>query len=451
MTPSTALQTPIERPSEDFRNAVHVCPRGPAPSPLGGSVAPSLRGSIEAPSLELAGLKVYAHRDLDHVMGIVQFPYEVRGRNSVRISYFNAPRSEISNLKSAPASIDAIASARLALVEEWRAACRMYPDVAKRMHAERVACGASIKCSPRSLQSWSRKLDTEGPAGLCDRYVPAPPAILALDPQTASDAVLVCAWWSFRIGSVERIDTPMMHSAAALLRPSGSAFRRFGVSSVPPSLPVADVLAAIDCYYSWPCDRQRFPFKPFVRWARYDFETWLFRACDENDYRRPALEGGFAPTNELDASQHHVPLRAPQTIRWPETPDPRSRRRDVYDRATRAAIASCSHPATLQPCNPSPLVTWLSGLDPRWRGFFLRVAKGDRQAKFELIATLPLWWDGLPEAVRGGIDARIEGWVRDSARTEVQIATRRVLSLIPHLRDVRGELTALSAAAGMVV
>jgi len=59
------------------------------------------------------------------------------------------------------------------------------------------------------------------------------------------------------------------------------------------------------------------------------------RACDENDYRRPALEGGFAPANELD----HVPLRPPQTIRWPDVPDPRSRKRDVYDRATRAAIA----------------------------------------------------------------------------------------------------------------
>jgi hypothetical protein len=290
--------------------------------------------------------------------------------------------------------------------------------------------------------------------------------VLALEPQIAADAVLICAWWCFRIGNAARIDTPMMHSAAALIchpeRSEGPNRQS--------SIPVADVLAAVDAYYSWPCDQQRFPFKPFARWARYDFETWLFRACDENDYRRPALEGGFAPANELD----HVSLRPPQTIRWPDVPDPRSRKRDVYDRATRAAIhdlsdsstlaplnsstpaLSCegvepSNPSTPQPCNPSPLVAWLQSLDPRWRGFFLRVAKGDRQAKFEVIATLPLWWVGLPETIRRDIDARLDAWSKGHPRTELQIATHRVLSLIPRLREIRGDLTALSAAARRAV
>ncbi len=97
------------------------------------------------------------------------------------------------------------------------------------------------------------------------------------------------------------------------------------------------------------------------------------------------------------------------------------------------------------------MVAWLRSLDPRWRGFFLRVAKGDRHAQFELIATLRLWWDGLPEGIRADIDARIESWSEDHSRTEVQIATRRMLTLIPHLRDVRGELIALSIATRMVV
>jgi hypothetical protein len=99
----------------------------------------------------------------------------------------------------------------------------------------------------------------------------------------------------------------------------------------------------------------------------------------------------------------------------------------------------------------SPLVSWLQSLDSRWRGYFLRVAKGDGQAKFELIATLPLWWDGLPASVRDEIDARIEAWSKDRSRTEVQIATRRVLSLIPRLREIRRNLTALSAAARRVI
>jgi hypothetical protein len=53
--------------------------------------------------------------------------------------------------------------------------------------------------------------------------------------------------------------------------------------------------------------------------------------------------------------------------------------------------------------------------------------------------------------VRDEIDARIEAWSKDRSRTEVQIATRRVLSLIPRLREIRRNLTALSAAARRVI
>ncbi|MFH1109781.1 MAG: hypothetical protein V1790_11380 [Planctomycetota bacterium] len=473
MTPSTAIQTPLDRPSEDFREAVHICPRE-GRSQSGESSLDNRQSTIDIPALELAGLKVFASRDGDRVTGRVDFPYSVAGRSSIPISYRNRQPEP-----GAPATgpIDEFAQTRLSLVTRWRELCAANSKASRLSLAHRVSDSAPIRCSPRSLQLWARKLDTEGPAGLCARYVPAPPAVLALAAQTASHAVLVCAWWSFRIGNADRIDTPMMHSAAALVcHPE----RRRG-SEGPnrqSTIPLADVLAAIDCYYSWPCDRRRFPFKPFARWARYDFETWLFRACDENDYRRPALEGGFAPANDLA----HVPLRSPQTIRWPDIPDPRFRKRDVSDRATRAAIRDLYHsstpapsnpstsalsferlepsnpstlelcnPSTPQPRNPSPLVAWLQSLDPRWRGFFLRLAKGDRQAKFELIATLSLWWDGLPGDVRREIDARIEAWSKDRSRTEVQIATRRVLSLIPRLREIRGSFTTLSAAARMVV
>jgi len=402
MTPSTAVQTPIERPS-----------------------------------IELAGVRIFASRDGDRVTGYALFPYPIGGGRSVPIAYRNRasePRPSGSGpLDNRQSTIDNQAKARLSLVTRWRELCSQHPTTSRRTLANRVADSAPIKCSPRSLQAWSRRLDIEGPAGLCDRYVPAPPAVLSLDPQTASDAILVCAWWSFRIANVERIDTPMMHSAAGLLHST--------IDNRQSTIPVGDVLAAIDCYYSWPCDRQRYAFKPFVRWVRYDFEAWLFRACDENDYRRECST----------AAPGCVPLHSPQTIRWPDVPDPRSRKRDVYDRATRAAIASASRPTILELHNPSPLVAWLQSLDPRWRGFFLRVAKGDRHAKFELIATLRLWWDGLPESVRGEIDARIEPWAKDRSRTEVQISTRRVVSLIPRLRDIRRELTALTVAGRMVV
>ena len=115
---------------------------------------------IERPSIDLAGVRIFASRDGDRVTGYALFPYPIGARTSVPIAYRNAPGSEISNPQSTPgpfdnrqSTIDNQAQTRLALVEEWRAACQMYPDIAKRMHAERVACGASIRCSPRSLHA----------------------------------------------------------------------------------------------------------------------------------------------------------------------------------------------------------------------------------------------------------------------------------------------------------
>ncbi len=179
----------------------------------------AVQTSIERPSIELAGVRIFASRDGDRVTGYALFPYPIGGGRSVPIAYRNAARSEISNLKSASDTFDS-GSARLSLVTRWRELCSQNPKASRRTLANRIADSASIRCSPRSLQLWARKLDTEGPAGLCDRYVPAPPAVLSLDSQTASDAVLACAWWSFRIANADRIDTPMMHSAAGLLRPS---------------------------------------------------------------------------------------------------------------------------------------------------------------------------------------------------------------------------------------
>ena len=122
----------------------------------------------------------------------------------------------------------------------------------------------------------------------------------------ARDAVMVCAWWAFRIGNVDDIDRKMMHAAVEHL--------------IRPGYQVADLLATIDCYYSWQCDRARFSFKPFARWARYDSPVpWLYRACDENDYRRV-----------LDAMRNQrVPLQSPATVRSLDVPDARARRREA--------------------------------------------------------------------------------------------------------------------------
>ena len=199
--------------------------------------------------------------------------------------------------------MDSKAAARLKLVELWRAACEAAPTIPRAIHARALARSSATKCSVRSLQLWASKLDALGPEGLIDGYIPAPRKVLSLTGDLASDAVKVCAWWSFRIGNNPSIDTKMLYSAAGLIGPIGP---------IGP-IPVADILATIDCYYAWPCDRSRMPFKPFARWIRYDFQKWLLRAAADNDYRRTIAEqrGATTAVDPLPGVTHPVPLLDP--------------------------------------------------------------------------------------------------------------------------------------------
>ena len=189
-------------------------------------------------------------------------------------------------------------------MKHWRELCEKHPNAAKYRLAAWAIADKDI--TVRTLQLWDRRFDLEGKDGLRDRY-----SVCCKDPQTmflamARDAVMVCAWWAFRIGNVDDIDRKMMHAAVEHL--------------IRPGYQVADLLATIDCYYSWQCDRARFSFKPFRRWARYDSPVpWLYRACDENDYRRV-----------LDAMRNQrVPLQSPATVRSLDVPDARARRREA--------------------------------------------------------------------------------------------------------------------------
>lgn len=39
---------------------------------------------------------------------------------------------------------------------------------------------------------------------LKDSYTPASSSVLSISPERATDAVTICAWWSFRVGGVAR-------------------------------------------------------------------------------------------------------------------------------------------------------------------------------------------------------------------------------------------------------
>ena len=395
---STAVQVRFEADSSQARTAIE-----------------SARDAV--PAIVLPGrVVVYAKRDTDRVTGRVEFPYEVGGRTSVPIDYRNTgPITQCLNAPM-PQCLDAKASSRLGLVTRWRDLCSADPKLSRHILAKAVASQATIRCSVRSLQLWAQKLDTLGAASLSDNYAAAPRKLLALDAPSASDAVSVCAWWAFRIGNVETIDATMMFHAH---QTRGRA----------PCL--ADVLAAIDCYYSWDTDRARYPFKVFARWAKYDFETWLGRSRDKDDYRqgkaqeRVELQGG-------DVSDHQ----------FSGVPDARTRKRDTRDRSTRSQIEAlrseprveatgCSEPhasasgavpinnpaSSLRRSVASSLPTSsvheaILSLDDRLRMMLFSAARNDVTAQAQAVSTMPLWWDKMPESVRNNIAVRSECWMR---------------------------------------
>jgi hypothetical protein len=460
--------------------------------------------SADVPCVVLAGLRIFASRDGDRVTGKVDFPYPMHGRSLVPIDYHShrpsAPsassadasslKSQISNPPGAAAPeqcfrLDPKASMRLVLVNRWRTLCADNPRIPRKALAERVAASAPMKCRWRSLQLWSAKLDALGPEGLIDGYIPAPKKVLALTGDLAADAVKVCAWWSFRIGNNPAIDTKMVHSAASLFsepRPAGSGPLQPTIDNRQSAIPVADVMATIDCYYAWPCDRTRMPFKPYSKWVRYDFEKWLLRAAAENDYRRTIAEqrGQKTAVDPIPAVARPVPLLDPPSLSpcQGETqrgrllsslrgcPPSKTRRRDVLDRSTRESLRALGEPRTsvraaLSEPRPSgsgdvapierPIALALASLDDSYRVMLLRAAAGDSDARRQAVSTFPLWWDKMPGDDRLRIETATE--IPLSARRpgdEGRMMLARVRLFLPLLKRRRAGFHRLGVAAGVI-
>ena len=468
------------------------------------------------PSLELDGLKVFVARDGDRVTGRVIFPYETYGRTEVPIDYLNSaspgagPVVDQSRAReeavAVPAATDARHTSRRSAVRRYLSIRTTAPDASRTALARRVA--ASLRISVRTLQLWVHRFQLEGESGLADRYVAPPPETLHRDVGVARDAVLVCAWWSFRIGNLDDVDSRAVHSAASLF-PSSIADR-------PTKIPVGDALAAIDCYYSWPCDRQRYPFKSFQRWFRYEFEQWLLRAADANDYRAAlgasdqsrareeavdcdsfrADEGAVldpyrareeaaavqSPIATRQSSITEVPLRRPSTRRASNVPDDRTRRRDANARSTRSAIRRLAVPDPCRACEeadpellrasrflagignrdaardillqdaapPATIAEALRRIEDRFRVVILAASKGDRTAFDQALATLPLWWERMPQEVRHNVDFKIDAWRADHPRvSDPAVRRRRLQMFLVALHSRRGGFHRLAVAAAM--
>ena len=446
--------------------------------------------STDQPFIDFCGVRVFAAREGTRVRGRVEFP---DGRSTVPMDY-TSRRADASPRSKLIDKMDARASHRLSCLDKWERLVRENPEVPRTTLCARV--GREEGVSVRTLQLWKRRHDAHGPDGLRDGYVAAPPSVLSMTADRAFDCVHWCAWWAFRVGNLGVIDNKAMVAASCVLATDGVS--------------LADALVAVDCYFAWPCDRSRYPFKPLARWARYEFPKWLIRACHREDYRRAigvlnhpsALDPSKsceprAPQTRLAGARADfersrdregavlpcatavsavaVPLLAPTRVIDSDAPDANERRRAASNRGTRrsmlrlaggapvanppatpnnidaarrakklmgegfvhAAMENVARvdgglPALASVTAPGTMAEALAALRDDYRMMLFAASRGDRTAFEEAVATLPLWYDRMPEETRWKVE-RLPGLRRTFRNTEQ--GSRRAVELV--LEDVR--------------
>lgn len=79
----------------------------------------------------------------------------------------------------------------------------------------------------------------------------------------------------------------------------------------------------------------------------------------------------------------------------------------------------------------------------------LKAAQGDRDARdHQAVATMPLWWNLMPEHLRHNIDARFAAWCDEHPHvTHKAVAGRKLAMFLPHLKGHRAGAQRLAVAA----
>ncbi|MEK6675590.1 MAG: hypothetical protein AABZ47_08050 [Planctomycetota bacterium] len=386
-------------------------------------------------------LDIQVQRDGDHITGEVRFPYTVggnldeylrayregkrcTGRDSCPIDYHAAsdqnrdghrPTGRDGAVNSSCA-LSPRAQVRLSLVTRCHQLTLENPKLCQGTILQRAIDelpGDEKKPAVRSLQNWLSRYRSGGAAALEDNYSDHGAVRNATD-EVRKHALCLCAWWSFRIGNCDVINAEMMTAACNILQTGHT---------------IGNLTSIVDCYYSYQTDRSRYPFKPFSKWLRYDFETWLFRAADESDYRH-AIEEGRTEQTELQTLVRKA--------LGPFVHNSKQRRRFANDRRLRQDIASLAAPCATasKPCLPSQvsLADSLQSMDPRFRSMLLDASKRHGRAcadaQHRAAATLPMWWDSIPPSIRGNIDFQVEQWKKThNIFDDKECHLRRVLML----------------------
>lgn len=423
-----------------------------------------------AATIQFLDLAIHAKRTGTHVTGRVEFPLALR-RKPIPIDYHSRSIDP-----SIPHALDPKTQLRLAAVTRYNQLMVANPEHFKAAIAARV--GESIGKSKRTIQLWAERFANGGAAALADNYTAAPRKVLECTSAQGRAAVLLCAWWSLRCHNLKAIDNAAIGAALSLT-----------------GFPVGDLIAAIDCYYSWPCDRDRYPFKRLSKWVRWDIETWLYRACADADYQR-AMKASRVNTGSAQLHATATEYAQPSPV-----PDPPMRRREAKSHRTRRAVKGLATPAPSQPAtsqanpirstperptpaqavqaarmmnaldhkqaarqlaarvdteipaliandNPQTLAEAVARLDDAYRCMLIKATQGDRESVAQAIATITLWWDMMPQGVRHNIGFMVDRFAEQHPKaTPSELARRRVLMLLPRLSRDRSGVQSLAAAA----
>ncbi len=394
-------------------------------------------------TFEFERIRFSAGRKGDEIIGSARFPYPgAGGRTEVTIDYRRAPVAG-----PLPTSSDPTMQRRLAAVELFRKLRREAPDTADTSLYKEVA--EELQCSLSSARNWCTSFELDGAEGLKDRYTSRPRSTVHLDPAVARDACIIVAWWAFRIGGIETINGPLINQAAGLLTRTIPGLIRAHREAKNPKL--LDVIAAIDAYYSYRCDRSKYPFKSFQRWADHDFTkclTWAARR-DENAGKNYThdLQPGSLPVALGGAKP--VALQTTETVLPSAVPDARTRSREARWSSNRRAPNHVADVGNMVGA-PTTLTEWLKTLDDAKTRMILAAVKTGAAggAAEQVAATINIWWDSVPESARNNIRFKLDAWHKDHPHVTPQQLAKWQANLL--LAAIRMEWRTRSTTLGQV-
>lgn len=152
-------------------------------------------------------------------------------------------------------------------------------------------------------------------------------------------------------------------------------------------------------------------------------------------------EGAAAPPSDAPPPDADQRVRAGKMLERMGFPE-------AGKQITATALAESRRP-------PQTMAEALHAMPDNYRAILLAAVSGAQQDRDAAAATLPLWWDYLPETDRRNLDHRAEQWVREHDRSLAKLVPddlgrlvqrRKLLMLLPSLRAGRCGIERLGVA-----